>query len=557
MSQEESEVEQHARDRLGTTIRDKYRLDRILGTGGMAVVYSATHRNKKQFALKMLHRELSVHQTIRSRFLREGYAANSFKHGGVVAVLDDDVAEDGSAFLVMELLEGDDLDHIARRHGYRLPAAAVLAVGFQLLDVLAAAHDKGIVHRDIKPANLFLVEEGTVKVLDFGIARVRDALATGSKATASGTLLGTPGFMAPEQALGNMDAIDGQTDVWAAGATLFALLTGQAAHAGTTTPELMVAGATQSARRLLEVGPELHPRLASLIDRALAFDKSMRWPSAAAMRDAIVETYLALQGEPISRAPLAVLLAPAAMAPPLASADTAVLFPDAAVPAQRAPGSAVGTLLMGGRELNAPPGPVFQKTAPLPESFRARQPSAPVVPPSSPPAIKTAIMAGAPAPRAAAPLASPSTIGSLSSTTAYVLPGVASGKRVEWIAVAMVLMAVPIGTTLALRRPGGAIATAAPMEPAGPAARTLSSEPAPTTSAFADAPTSSPSPHAVAPLGTSRPRQPRAATPPSPPIATAPPATLTTNTPATPCKLGESVDGNGESHFSCPCARCE
>ena len=95
MSQEESEVEQHARDRLGTTIRDKYRLDRILGTGGMAVVYSATHRNKKQFALKMLHRELSVHQTIRSRFLREGYAANSFKHGGVVAVLDDDVAEDG------------------------------------------------------------------------------------------------------------------------------------------------------------------------------------------------------------------------------------------------------------------------------------------------------------------------------------------------------------------------------------------------------------------------------------------------------------------------------
>src|SRR5271155_852164 len=142
--------ELHARSsaRVGTTLRGKYRLERVLGIGGMAVVYSATHRNQKQFAVKMLHAELSIREDIRTRFLREGYAANSLKHPGAVAVLDDDVAEDGSAFLVMELLEGEVLDRVWDKVGRRMPARVVLAIGYQLLDVLAAAHAKGIVHRD-------------------------------------------------------------------------------------------------------------------------------------------------------------------------------------------------------------------------------------------------------------------------------------------------------------------------------------------------------------------------------------------------------------------------
>jgi serine/threonine protein kinase len=175
----------------------------------MAVVYAATHRNQKQFAVKVLHAELSMREDVRTRFLREGYAANSFKHPGAVAVLDDDIAEDGSAFLVMELLEGDGLDAVWKRSGRCLPPRAVLVIGYQLLDVLAAAHAKGVDHRDIKPQNLFLTEDGTIKVLDFGIARVRDAVASGVLATHTGILLGTPAFMAPEQALGESTEVDG------------------------------------------------------------------------------------------------------------------------------------------------------------------------------------------------------------------------------------------------------------------------------------------------------------------------------------------------------------
>src|SRR6202035_1262725 len=112
-------------------------------------------------------------------FLREGYAANSVRHPGAVAVLDDDAAEDGGAFLVMELLEGAPLEELWERWDRRIPLACVLAVGQQLLDVLAAAHAKGIVHRDIKPANLFVTREGVLKVLNFGIARLAESSAEG------------------------------------------------------------------------------------------------------------------------------------------------------------------------------------------------------------------------------------------------------------------------------------------------------------------------------------------------------------------------------------------
>src|SRR5580700_3347270 len=113
---EDDEVHERSSARLGTTLRGKYRLERVLGIGGMAVVYAATHRNQKQFAVKMLHAELSIREGIRARFLREGYAANSVKHPGAVAVMDDDVAEDGAAFLVMEMLEGSSVEEIWNKH---------------------------------------------------------------------------------------------------------------------------------------------------------------------------------------------------------------------------------------------------------------------------------------------------------------------------------------------------------------------------------------------------------------------------------------------------------
>jgi serine/threonine-protein kinase len=200
--------------RVGTTLKGKYRLDSVLGVGGMAAVYAATHRNSKRFAIKMLHPELSLRSDIRTRFLREGYVATQVEHPGAVSVLDDDVAEDGSAFLVMELLEGATVDALWERCGHRLPLSSVLAIGHQLVDVLAAAHARSIVHRDIKPENLFITTEGQLKVLDFGIARLKDAAS--SSATNTGVVLGTPVFMAPEQAMGKISEIGPQSDLWAA-----------------------------------------------------------------------------------------------------------------------------------------------------------------------------------------------------------------------------------------------------------------------------------------------------------------------------------------------------
>jgi serine/threonine protein kinase len=280
--------------RLGRLLRDKYRLDRVLGVGGMAAVYAATHRNTKRFAVKMLHPELSLRADIRTRFLREGYAANSVGHAGTVAVLDDDVEDDGSAFLVMELLEGETVEELWQRSGRRLALEQVVSIGHQLLDVLAAAHANGIVHRDIKPANLFVTRSGELKVLDFGIARVRDVAST--NATQTGATMGTPAFMAPEQALGNTSAIDARTDVWAVGATLFTVASGRFVHQADNAQQMMVRAATQPALSLGTVLPDAPPSIIQAVDRALAFEMESRWPSAVAMRDAIRDASVAVIG---------------------------------------------------------------------------------------------------------------------------------------------------------------------------------------------------------------------------------------------------------------------
>ena len=155
----------------------------------------------------------------------------------------------------MELLEGAPVETLWERCGSRLPLAATLYIGHQLLEVLAAAHAKGIVHRDIKPANLFVTNEGVLKVLDFGIARaLRDLAATGAQATGNtGMLLGTPAFMAPEQALGKANEMDAQTDLWAVGAMLFTLLSGRSVHEGETGTQVLILAA-HDARGLARVG---------------------------------------------------------------------------------------------------------------------------------------------------------------------------------------------------------------------------------------------------------------------------------------------------------------
>jgi eukaryotic-like serine/threonine-protein kinase len=276
-----------ARARVGVVLREKYRLDRVLGVGGMAAVYAATHlRNAHRVAVKILHPDVAANPDLRARFLREGYAANSVNHPGTVRVLDDDTAEDGAPFLVMELLDGETLDARWERSGRKLGAREVAALVSDLLDVLAAAHTKGVVHRDIKPENLFLTREGRLKVLDFGVARLREASATQTRA---GVLFGTPAFMAPEQALGRTRDVDALSDLWAVGATAFSLLTGQFVHPSETVEEMLVRTATQPVLPLASVLPQVPLGIAQVVDRALAFEKRDRWQSARAMQEALAQ----------------------------------------------------------------------------------------------------------------------------------------------------------------------------------------------------------------------------------------------------------------------------
>jgi len=284
-----------AQRRLGAILRGKYRLDRVLGVGGMAVVYGATHRNQKQFAVKMIHPELTVRSDIRARFLREGYLANTVNHPGVVAVLDDDVDDDGSAFVVMELLEGVNVETLGTRFGPRLPLSASLDIMDQLLDVLDAAHAKAVIHRDIKPANIFLRRDGQVKVLDFGIARLRDATA-GLQSTRTGAMLGTPAFMAPEQALAEGGDVDPRTDLWAAGATLFTMISGHCVHEGNNARQVLIRAATAPARSLATVVPDAPVAVVEVVAKALEFDRAARWESAAAMREALARVRRDLLG---------------------------------------------------------------------------------------------------------------------------------------------------------------------------------------------------------------------------------------------------------------------
>ncbi len=304
MEDGDDELMRRARMRIGTTLKEKYRLDSILGVGGMAVVYRATHRNQAELAIKMLHVDLSTRDSLRKRFLREGYAANSVKHPGVVTIVDDDVSEDGSAFLVMELLRGAPVDALAIRSGGHLPVPIACAILDQVLDVLASAHEKGIVHRDIKPQNLFLQTDGTVKVLDFGIARVRDAMSGDTHATGTGVLLGTPAYMAPEQARGATNEIDARTDLWAAAATFFAIVSGQTVHAGDNPAQLLIAAATSFARSVATVA-NVAPPVARVIDRALSFRASDRYANAADMRKDLREATQGAFGAPPSRSLLA------------------------------------------------------------------------------------------------------------------------------------------------------------------------------------------------------------------------------------------------------------
>ncbi|MCA9694630.1 MAG: protein kinase, partial [Myxococcales bacterium] len=274
---------QLAQQRVGMTLRGKWRLDCVIDVGGMAAVYVGTHRNGHRAAIKLLHPRYNQDVQARTRFLREGYAANAVGHRGAVTVLDDDISEGGEVYLVMELLDGESLEGRLTREG-RIELVQCLLITDQLLEILSYAHPKGIIHRDIKPANILITRDRIVKLLDFGLARVRE-LSEQSLADSDQIVFGTVSYIGPEQARAENDKIDARSDLWSIAATMFRMLSGEVVHGmNGSVMERLVAAARNQARSLATLVPDTPPSVVRLIDRGLAYRQEDRWPSANVMR---------------------------------------------------------------------------------------------------------------------------------------------------------------------------------------------------------------------------------------------------------------------------------
>jgi serine/threonine protein kinase len=279
---------------LGKTISDRYRIDALLGAGGLGMVYRATHLGlDRPVAIKVLLPDLLPSAALRQRFEREVKTLSRLAHPHIVTLTDSGILENGAGYLVMELLGGEALESRLRQ-GPLQPDQAI-AVCRQILLGLAEAHAKHVLHRDIKPGNVFLqpLADGGVhvKLLDFGLAKVRNDLATDPgqypTLTADGTIVGTPTYMAPEQAAAA--TADSSSDVYSVGVVLFEMLAGKPPFDGPTKLEVIRAHLGSPVPDLSEIRPALTPtpELRALILKALAKDRLERYASAREMLSAL------------------------------------------------------------------------------------------------------------------------------------------------------------------------------------------------------------------------------------------------------------------------------
>jgi len=275
----------------GAIVRGKYEILAKLGAGGMGAVYKARHLHFHEIcALKVVKSHLLEEPEFLQRFRSEAQVMRRLNHPNAVQVRDFDETEDGRPFMVMEFIEGRSLDEVMTLEAPLDPARAA-RIAAQVCSALGAAHQLGIIHRDIKPSNVLLIasEEGEqAKVLDFGIAKVKEASSTLHKASLTGTgfVVGTPEYMSPEQAMGMRgDSLDGRTDLYSLGIVLYEMLTGRLPFAGNTPVMMLVAHVQTQPPSPLTLRADLPPELARLVMRALEKNPDHRFSDADAMRE--------------------------------------------------------------------------------------------------------------------------------------------------------------------------------------------------------------------------------------------------------------------------------
>jgi len=269
---------------VGTMLAETYRVTGLLGRGGMGAVWAADHARLpgKRVAVKVLHAEVASDDESLARFRREAEIASRLGHPNIVDVLDFNVLPDGTPYLVLEFLEGEDLSQRLQRGP--LPLDETASIIRQIGSALQAAHREQIIHRDLKPQNIFLVptESGgyvslLAKVLDFGISKIRGSQTVKTNAA---TMLGTPQYMAPEQALGQHDQVDARTDVFALGAMVYEMLAGRPAFLGQTIPEVVFKVVYEDPTALGNLA-EVPPGVSDAVMRAMSKKQEERFPDVS------------------------------------------------------------------------------------------------------------------------------------------------------------------------------------------------------------------------------------------------------------------------------------
>jgi serine/threonine-protein kinase len=511
----------------GTVIDGKYRITRLLGTGGMGAVYEGENvRIRRKVAIKMLHLSVSTQADVVKRFEREAQASALVGSEHICEVLDLGVLADGTRYMVMEYLDGETLSGRIKHHGRLMPYQSIPLL-LQILEALGAAHAAGIIHRDLKPDNVFILPQRSgmkdfIKILDFGVSKFAQTGGEEMNVTRAGAVVGTPYYMSPEQAKGS-SAIDARTDVYAIGVLLYQATTGQVPYQAETFNELLFKIVLEVAPPPQTYVPDIDPEFAGIILRAMAREPELRFQSCAEFAAAL-QSFHASRSSAIPAAPAA---PPPARAPATQVLDLANMPPLPAMAPQHI-------------ALNHPTGASWPGNPPMIDPTMPMQ-SSPIH--STGPTWAQASGAGAAqAPTPGSPSATSASWGNASTATA---PRSRTPMILGAIGVVVVFAGLAIALVVATGKPkagaasSGGAETAAPTTTAAPTAIPTAIESAAPTASASAAPSSAPTAAPiVVPTTKATVTPPTTAKSSKPPVVKAPGPTLAPR-PGKPTKPGD------------------